>query len=219
MNLSGIAFLISKPARVATGGVVAVLLAASLAGCGAPSTPAETTSPSAAPTVTAPTPTPDSAKAALTAPAADATSTNGTPAAGADTATAKQPVAKPLGKPKAALPVPQPVAATAAAPMLAGLAAPALAPPAPATRTQVGRVLGEAGQPLVGATVLLKGSHTGASTDAEGNYALEVPSGDATFLVGYGGYLDETATTHTSLPLNVTLLPDPDRREQARRRR
>jgi hypothetical protein len=80
----------------------------------------------------------------------------------------------------------------------------------------VGRVLDEAGQPLVGATVLLKGSSKGTSTDGEGNYAIEVPSGEATFLIGYGGYTDEIATTRTSQPLTVTLLPDPS--SQARLR-
>jgi hypothetical protein len=77
------------------------------------------------------------------------------------------------------------------------------------TRTQSGRVIDEAGQPLVGATVLLKGTAKGASTDADGNYSLEVPLGTNTFIFGYGGYQDEVAESHDGQPLTVTLLPLP----------
>jgi hypothetical protein len=75
------------------------------------------------------------------------------------------------------------------------------------TRTQSGRVIDEAGQPLVGATVLLKGTAKGASTDANGNYSLEVPPGTNTFIFGYGGYQDEIVQSHDGQPLNMTLLP------------
>jgi hypothetical protein len=73
--------------------------------------------------------------------------------------------------------------------------------------TQAGRVLDESGQPLVGATVLLRGTTKGTSTDATGSYSLEVPAGDNILVVGYGGYEDELATTHNAQPVTVTLLP------------
>ena len=73
--------------------------------------------------------------------------------------------------------------------------------------TQAGRVLDESGQPLVGATVILRGTTKGTSTDATGGYSLQVPAGDNTLVVGYGGYEDEIATTHNAQPLTVTLLP------------
>lgn len=75
------------------------------------------------------------------------------------------------------------------------------------TRTQSGRIIDEAGQPLVGATVLLKGTAKGASTDADGNYSLEVPPGVNTFIFGYSGYQDEVAQSRDGQPLTVTLLP------------
>jgi hypothetical protein len=75
------------------------------------------------------------------------------------------------------------------------------------TRTQSGRVIDEAGQPLVGATVLLKGTAKGASTDANGNYSLEVPAGINTFIIEYSGYQDEVAQSRDGHPLTVTLLP------------
>ncbi|MDO7887210.1 carboxypeptidase-like regulatory domain-containing protein [Hymenobacter cheonanensis] len=87
---------------------------------------------------------------------------------------------------------------------------PAPAAPGPAaTYLQAGRVLDESGQPLVGATVLLRGTSRGTSTDASGSYLLEVPKGENTFLIGYAGYEDETARSHDGQPLTVTLLPAP----------
>jgi hypothetical protein len=75
------------------------------------------------------------------------------------------------------------------------------------TRTQSGRIIDEAGQPLVGATILLKGTAKGASTDVDGNYSLEVPPGVNTFIIGYSGYQDEVAQSRDGQPLTVTLLP------------
>ncbi|RYY20780.1 MAG: hypothetical protein EOO36_02510 [Cytophagaceae bacterium] len=74
-------------------------------------------------------------------------------------------------------------------------------------RTQAGRIIDEAGQPLVGATVLLKGTTQGTSTDANGDYSLAVPLGVNTFVFGYSGYTDEVAQSPDGQPLTVTLLP------------
>ncbi|MGI4833224.1 MAG: carboxypeptidase-like regulatory domain-containing protein [Janthinobacterium lividum] len=77
----------------------------------------------------------------------------------------------------------------------ASLEAASLAPEAiSAVRTVVvhGRVLNEKGQPLVGATILHKGTSVGTSTDATGSYALRVPAGAAvTLQYGYGGYTEQ----------------------------
>jgi hypothetical protein len=105
----------------------------------------------------------------------------------------------------------------AAAPEITAISARPTAPkpPSPAasgripTYTQAGRVLDESGQPLVGATVLLRGSTHGTSTDASGGYMLEVPRGENIFVIGYAGYEDEVASSHDGQPLTVTLLPVP----------
>lgn len=152
------------------------------------------------------------------------------PAAPAPVAVAVAPKAasaKELPKPKLAKPAPvaQPVAAAPAvptpeaAPTVPAPEPVAPAPAVPATHTQAGRVLDESGRPLVGATVMLRGSTKGTSTDANGSYTLEVPNGENTFLVGYGGYEDETATSHDGQPLNVTLLPSPKSKVKSRRGR
>ncbi|GAB3634422.1 hypothetical protein GCM10027422_00120 [Hymenobacter arcticus] len=125
-------------------------------------------------------------------------------------------------KPARALPS-APLVAPATAPVAEAAAVPApeppVAPAAPTTRTQAGRILDENGRPLIGATVLLRGSSKGTSTDASGSYSLEVPTGSNTFSVGYGGYEDETATSSDGQPLNVTLLPKPSGKLTGRRAR
>lgn len=102
-------------------------------------------------------------------------------------ATAPAPAAEP--EPVAAAPEPAPVAA-------------------PANVTVSGKIEDENGHPLVGATVFLKGSSKGTSTDASGNYTMEVPSGtDNTLMYGYAGYDDEVVRSRGSQPVNVTLTP------------
>ena len=115
-----------------------------------------------------------------------------------------------------------PVAAPVAdAPAAVAAAAPepvaAPEPAAPTTETMTGRIVDENGHALVGATVLLKGSSKGTSTDASGNYSLEVPAGNEnTLIYGYGGYDDEIVRNGGSKPMNVTLTP---RAKQGRKRR
>lgn len=87
---------------------------------------------------------------------------------------------------------------------------------APATLKMNGRVLDENGRPLAGATILLKGSKAATSTDASGNYSLEVPAGaDNTLLYGYGGYEDQLLRSRNTKTQNVTLVP----RENGKRRK
>ncbi|UOR00051.1 carboxypeptidase-like regulatory domain-containing protein [Hymenobacter sp. 5317J-9] len=63
--------------------------------------------------------------------------------------------------------------------------------------------------------MLLRGSSKGTSTDANGNYTLEVPAGtDNTLIFGYGGYDDEEVRSRGNQPVNVTLTP----RAKSRRR-
>ena len=78
-----------------------------------------------------------------------------------------------------------------------------------ATTTLRGRIVNESGQPLVGATVLDKESGRGASTDAEGNYALDVSTTHTTRLqYGFGGYYEMEMRTSGQKVQNVTLAPD-----------
>ena len=146
------------------------------------------------------------------------------PAAAEEENTAKT-IAKTVAKPTVTAAT---VAAPAAAPVVAAVApapvetvpvpVPVAAPEpvAPTTVTMSGKIEDENGRPLVGATVLLKGSSKGTSTDANGNYTMEVPSGENTLTYGYGGYDDEVLRNIGSKPVNVTLTP---RAKVSRKRR
>lgn len=72
--------------------------------------------------------------------------------------------------------------------------------------TVKGRILDKDGQPLVGATVLQKGTRFGVSTDASGAYTMRVPAGEQ-LVYGYGGYQDQELKAQTSAPATVTLSP------------
>ncbi|GAB2963607.1 hypothetical protein GCM10027048_35840 [Hymenobacter coalescens] len=83
-----------------------------------------------------------------------------------------------------------------------------------------GRILDENGRPLIGATVLVKGSTRGVSTNADGEYALLVPAGRSTTLAyGYGGYQNENVAVYGGRTENVTLLPRPAERPAGKTKR
>ncbi|HEX8328653.1 MAG TPA: carboxypeptidase-like regulatory domain-containing protein [Hymenobacter sp.] len=175
----------------------------------------------AAVTATAPTAADSIAAGLKAAPASEEEANEGE--AGTKAAAKPAAMARPAAAPTAA-PVAAPAAAvTAAAPVVAPEpepVAPAPAPEpaaAPANVTLSGRIEDENGRPLVGATVLLRGSSKGTSTDANGNYSIEVPgSADNTLVYGYGGYEDEVMRARGTQPVNVTLTP---RAKDSRKRR
>lgn len=55
--------------------------------------------------------------------------------------------------------------------------------------TYPGRVVDAALHPLAGASVLVKGTGTAVSTNADGRFLLTLPAGPHTLLVDYPGYL------------------------------
>lgn len=69
-----------------------------------------------------------------------------------------------------------------------------------------GIVTDEAGQPVVGASVLVKGTNYGVSTDIDGNYSINANSGE-TLVYSCIGYA-ETSRVARSGDLNVTLADD-----------
>ncbi|HEX8504564.1 MAG TPA: carboxypeptidase-like regulatory domain-containing protein [Hymenobacter sp.] len=111
------------------------------------------------------------------------------------------------------------LAALAGGAVFAGTGAPTeatLGADAPAAATMRmatvrGKILDENGRPIIGATVFEKGSARGVSTNADGEYALLVPAGQATTLAyGFGGYLDEEVRVSGASRAidNVTMLPN-----------
>jgi TonB-linked SusC/RagA family outer membrane protein len=69
-----------------------------------------------------------------------------------------------------------------------------------------GRVLDEKGQPLVGASVRIKGSRTGTMTDANGAFSLEVPD-NTVLIISYLGYEDKEVTASGNATLTISLAP------------
>ncbi|MBK0378637.1 SusC/RagA family TonB-linked outer membrane protein [Mucilaginibacter segetis] len=68
-----------------------------------------------------------------------------------------------------------------------------------------GKVIGSDDKlPVVGATVLVKGTTTGTQTDVNGQFSLNVSPGDV-LVVSYLGYTSQEITVGTSNVINVTL--------------
>lgn len=61
---------------------------------------------------------------------------------------------------------------------------------------------------LPGVNILVKGTTSGTQTDADGNYSLEVPSGDAVLVFSSIGYVKQEVTVASQSVINVTLVTD-----------
>lgn len=77
-------------------------------------------------------------------------------------------------------------------------------------RTLTGKITGDKEEPLPGSTVLIKGTSTGTSTNADGNYTLPIPEGQAngTLVVSFIGYLSKEIPIGNQSVINVTIEPD-----------
>lgn len=77
--------------------------------------------------------------------------------------------------------------------------------PLMAQRTVTGTVTDQNGDPLIGATVLLKDSSTGTVTDIDGTYTLEIPEGEQTLVFSYTGFATQEVITGSSKVIDVVL--------------
>lgn len=77
-----------------------------------------------------------------------------------------------------------------------------------AVQTVSGAVTDEAGTPLIGASVYVKGSGAGTVTDLDGTFSLEVPSGDAVLVFSYTGYVTQELTVGNQTQVSVILVED-----------
>ncbi len=74
--------------------------------------------------------------------------------------------------------------------------------------TVTGVVTDEAGEPLIGATVLEKGKQNGAATDIDGNFKFNVSSSNATLMVSYVGYATQEVKLNGKTNLTIVLKED-----------
>ena len=71
-----------------------------------------------------------------------------------------------------------------------------------------GKVLGTDGEPIIGASVLVKGSTTGVVTDLDGNYTLSNVSKGAILEFSYVGYVKLTKAVGNETTINAILYED-----------
>ncbi|WP_419213592.1 SusC/RagA family TonB-linked outer membrane protein [Maribacter sp. X9] len=76
------------------------------------------------------------------------------------------------------------------------------------TQTTVTGNVSDSSGPLPGATVLVKGTTTGAQTDFDGNYSIDVPQGESTLVFTYLGYQRQEIAINGRSTINVTMSED-----------
>ena len=71
-----------------------------------------------------------------------------------------------------------------------------------------GTVTDEQGEPLIGASVLIKGTTVGSITDLDGKFSIRIPASGADLEISYIGYITKEVTVTTQDNLTIALEPD-----------
>ncbi len=71
-----------------------------------------------------------------------------------------------------------------------------------------GRVTDENGEPLIGVTILIKGTSTGTTTDFNGSYTLDVPDESAVLILSYTGYAPQEILVGNRSTIDVSMAVD-----------
>ncbi|MEN0004554.1 MAG: SusC/RagA family TonB-linked outer membrane protein [Bacteroidota bacterium] len=77
-----------------------------------------------------------------------------------------------------------------------------------AQRTLTGTVVDDIGEPLIGASVLVKGTSTGTVTEVDGTYSLQVPEDAKVLTFSYTGYTTQEVEIGTTNVIDMTLTFD-----------
>ncbi|WP_199562622.1 SusC/RagA family TonB-linked outer membrane protein [Pedobacter chinensis] len=72
-----------------------------------------------------------------------------------------------------------------------------------------GKILDETGAPIIGASVLIKGTKIGTTTDANGVFSINAPAGSV-LVVSYLGYISKEVSVGENKDYNITLEPAPN---------
>ena len=86
-------------------------------------------------------------------------------------------------------------------------------PPPAARQRYAGRIVDAAGNPVVGASVVIRGSTTGVSSDIDGRFAIEAREGEV-LSVSFVGYTPQTITLGAKTMLTLTLREDSSELEE-----
>jgi len=77
------------------------------------------------------------------------------------------------------------------------------------SRVVTGQVTGDGdNDPLIGVTVLVKGTRIGTVTDLDGKYSIAVPPSSNTLIIQYTGYIKQEVSIGSSNNINITLQED-----------
>lgn len=71
-----------------------------------------------------------------------------------------------------------------------------------------GTLTNESGDPLIGATILIKGTGTGTVTDVDGKYTIDVPDESAVLVYSYTGYSPQEVEVGTQTVIDLVLIID-----------
>jgi TonB-dependent starch-binding outer membrane protein SusC len=71
-----------------------------------------------------------------------------------------------------------------------------------------GTIKDEKGVTMAGVSILIKGTSRGTTTDANGNFKIEVPDKSSDLIISYVGYVSQQITIGNRTQINITLLPD-----------
>ena len=71
-----------------------------------------------------------------------------------------------------------------------------------------GTVTDSSGQPLPGASIIIKGTSIGTTTDFDGKFSLEVEGDSAILVVSYIGFLTKEVIIDAATEYNITLNAD-----------
>ena len=74
-----------------------------------------------------------------------------------------------------------------------------------AQRTVTGTITDDGGEPLIGASILVKGTSTGTVTDIDGSYSVELPDGSTTLVVSYTGFETREIEVGVSNLMDITM--------------
>lgn len=75
-------------------------------------------------------------------------------------------------------------------------------------REITGKVIDEKGEPIPGASVVVKGTTLGTSTNIEGNYQLSVPEENGIVIFSFVGYISQEIRIGNATSLDITLKVD-----------
>ncbi len=75
-------------------------------------------------------------------------------------------------------------------------------------KTITGKVTDDKGAPVQGASILIKNSTQGTSTDIEGNFSFSVPSSATTLTVSFIGFATQEVSITGQTNVSVTILPE-----------